>query len=49
MQWFISVCVLLYIHLFAGDVLEVLARHDASEFGFNKALCPLSLGRPTKD
>lgn len=43
-QWFIFVCacVLLYIYLFGGDVLEVLARHDASEFGFNKALCPLS-------
>lgn len=41
-QWIISVC-LLYVYLFASDVLEILARHDASEFGFNKALCPLSL------
>lgn len=38
-----------FIYLFAGDVLKVLARHDASEFGFNKALCPLSLWRPDKD
>lgn len=29
--------------LFTGDVLQVLARHDTSEFGFNKALRPLSL------
>lgn len=45
---FQCVCCCLF-YLFAGDVLEVLARHDASEFGFNKALCPLSLWRPTKD
>ena len=37
------------INLFAGDILKILARHDASEFGFNKALCPLSLWRPDKD
>lgn len=35
--------VLSCFYLFAGDVLEVLARHDASEFGFNKALCSFSL------
>lgn len=38
---FQRVCAIFY--LFAGDVLEVLARHDASQFGFNKALGPLSL------
>lgn len=35
-------CVTVF-HLFASDVLEVLACHDASEFGFNKALGPLPL------
>lgn len=34
---------LVCIYLFAGDIREVLACHDASEFGFNKAPCPLSL------
>lgn len=38
-----------FLNLFGGDVLKVLARHDASEFCFNKALCPLSLWRPAKD
>lgn len=47
-QWFISVCASIS-YLFAGDILEILARHDASEFGFDKALCPLSLWRPTRD
>lgn len=37
---FVSLC---SFYLLAGDVLQVLARHDASEFGFNKALCPFSL------
>lgn len=41
-----KVCV---FYLFASDVLEVLACHDASEFGFNKALGPLPLWRPAKD
>lgn len=36
-------------YLFASNVLEVLACHDASEFGFNKALGPLPLWRPAKD
>lgn len=44
----VCVCVTLF-YLFAGDVLKVLACHDASEFGFNKALCPFSLWRPAKD
>lgn len=35
-------CVTVF-YLFASDVLEVLACHDASEFGFNKALGPLPL------
>lgn len=43
-----SVCVTVF-YLFASDVLEVLACHDASEFGFNKALGPLPLWRPAKD
>lgn len=34
--------IIIIIYLFTSDILEVLARHDASEFGFNKALRPLS-------
>lgn len=46
---FECVCMRCIFYLLAGDVLEVLACHDASEFGFNKALCPLSLWRPAKE
>lgn len=36
-------------YLFGGDILQILAHHNASEFGFNKALCPFPLWRPAKD
>ena len=33
-------------YLFRGDVLQVLEHHDATEFGFDKALCPLPFCGP---
>lgn len=33
-------------YLFRGDVLQVLEHHDATELGFDKALCPLPFCGP---